>query len=143
MPSIRSHTLTDGARIITIHAGEATAAAEGRTYSQLAELASAALEASDYRQAHVLCMGAALVATCRAEEDEALAGASWALDRALVYQPDPLPPVPEAPAVQQPVLLDWGVPVYLVDALGRHVAGPLYGDAPPGSGWKRAGARPA
>jgi hypothetical protein len=130
-------------RTITIHAGEASAAAEGRTFQQLAELADDAQARGDYRAAHVLCMAGALVATSRAEEDEAIAGASWALDRALVYQPDPLPPVPEAPAVQQPVLLDWSIPVYRVDAQGRHVAGPWYGDAPAGASWKRAGARPA
>lgn len=129
-------------RAITIHAGEATAAAEGRTYRQLAMLAAEALATSDYRQAHVLCMGAALVAANPAEEAEAIQGAGWALERASVYQPDPLPPVPEVPAVQPQVLLDWGVPVYRVDAQGNHVAGPWYGDAPAGASWKRSGRRP-
>lgn len=128
-------------RTITIHPGEATAAAEGRTYQQLAMLASAALDAGDYRHAHVLCMAGALVATSRAEEDEALSGAGWALDRALVYQPDPAPAVPEVPAPQQPVLLDWSVPVYRVAADGTWT-GPLYGPAPTGASWVRHGPPP-
>ncbi len=128
-----------GKRTITIHAGEASAAAEGRTYQQLAVLAASAAEASDYRQAHVLAMAATLVATTPAE---AITGAGWALERAAVYQPDPLPPVPEVPVVQPPVLLDWGVPVYRMDRAGRTVAGPIYGPGTQGCGWVRSGKPP-
>lgn len=129
-------------RTVTIHAGEATEAAQGRTFDQLAGLAWDAQARSDYRQAHVLCMAAALVAATSAELDEALEGAGWALERAMVYQPDPLPTAPEAPAPVQPVLLGWEVPVYRVDAQGRHVSGPSWGAAPAGATWTRAGAPP-
>lgn len=129
-------------RTITIHAGEVAEAADGRSYAELAESASAAVETSDYRTAHVLCMAAALVASTDSELDAALTGAGWALERAAVYQPDPLPHVPEVRGMLPPTVLDWSVPVYRVDSRGRHVAGPLYGPAPAGASWTRPTARP-
>lgn len=129
-------------RTLTINASEIADASDGRTFRELAEMASAAVEAGDYRRAHVLSMGAAVVATTRSDEDEAITAAGWAMDRAIVYQPDPLPPVFEIPARPAPVLLDWGIPVYRVAADGSHVSGPLYGHAPEGASWRRWGVSP-
>jgi len=106
--------------------------AQGRTCPTLLADALSAMAACDYQQAHLLAMAAALVAASDASMDEALHVAGQALGCLHVMMQGR-----EEPTPVQRVLLDPGIPVY---TLGNDRPN-LYGPAPAGASWRRAGQR--